>query len=271
MTITRPIANTVKASLLVLALAATLVAGNAPRPAAAADVAAAAQKPAVTSPIANKTRVQQAVTTVTQAQRGEGVIRITTRICGTAKNWQSIAAANNITPPVYLVMLGQNVSVACAAGPVAPPPPAPAQAPVAATAGDGWTHPVPGRCPSTNHGYGGGAYLAGRDGYLHQGQDFGAASGTPIHAIGTGQITSAGYHGGAGNQVIQQIGPVTVKYNHLSSFRRTGGWVVAGEVIGYVGSTGRSTGPHLHLEVWSGGRHTDPLAFLASVGVNARC
>lgn len=128
-----------------------------------------------------------------------------------------------------------------------------------------WFHPVPGVC--RGHG-GGGDFHAPRSGYLHQGIDLPAGYGTPIRAVGGGYIVSAGYHGSAGNQVQERIGNTVWKYNHLSSFRRTGGWVYPGEVIGYVGATGRATGAHLHLELWvDGWNNLNPADWLWGAGV----
>jgi len=87
----------------------------------------------------------------------------------------------------------------------------------------------------------------------HKGVDFGAPTGTPIRAAADGIVTFArlGYNGGFGNMVIisHQNGTETV-YGHMSKLGTTpGAKVEAGDIIGYVGSTGRSTGPHLHFEV----------------------
>lgn len=87
----------------------------------------------------------------------------------------------------------------------------------------------------------------------HLGTDFGAATGTPVKATGDGVVVSAGYQGGYGNVVVlrHQNGYLT-KYGHLSRFAkgtRRGKRVSQGQVIAYVGSTGLSTGPHLHYEV----------------------
>lgn len=199
--------------------------------------------------------------------RGEGIISMTKRTCGSSSTWQANAAANGITQSSgWLVLFGKTYDINCAASPAQPAAQQPQpQAPAASS--QVWFHPVPGHCPSTNTGYGGGAYWAGRSYGHHQGQDFAAGNGTPIHAIGGGTITYAGYSGGAGNQIQMRIGNLTIKYNHLSSFRRTGGWVSPNEVIGYVGATGNATGPHLHLEVWP---LQNPVNFLGSVGVS-RC
>lgn len=87
----------------------------------------------------------------------------------------------------------------------------------------------------------------------HKGVDFGAPTGTPIRAAADGTVTFArlGYNGGFGNMVIisHKNGTETL-YAHMSKLGTTpGAKVDAGDVIGYVGSTGRSTGPHLHFEV----------------------
>nr|WP_295658691.1 M23 family metallopeptidase [Polymorphobacter sp.] len=95
---------------------------------------------------------------------------------------------------------------------------------------------------------------------LHQGTDFGAAMGSPIMAAAAGKVTFAGWHGGHGNyvQILHHPGLMTA-YAHMSKFAVKPGTVVAqGQVIGYVGSTGLSTGPHLHYEVWVNQKPVDP-------------
>ena len=95
---------------------------------------------------------------------------------------------------------------------------------------------------------------------LHQGTDFGAAWGSPIMAAAAGKVTFAGWHGGHGNymQVLHRPGLMTA-YGHMSRFAvRPGTMVAQGQVIGYVGSTGLSTGPHLHYEVWVNNQPVDP-------------
>jgi murein DD-endopeptidase MepM/ murein hydrolase activator NlpD len=93
----------------------------------------------------------------------------------------------------------------------------------------------------------------------HTGLDFAAASGTPIHALASGTITETGFAGAYGNRTIQTLEDGTqVWYCHQTSFTaETGDRVTAGEVIGSVGSTGNSTGPHLHLEIRPPGGSTD--------------
>ena len=97
---------------------------------------------------------------------------------------------------------------------------------------------------------------------MHTGVDFGAPQGTPIHAAGDGVIYQAGRESGFGNTiVIQHSGKYKTLYGHMRGFAagiRAGVHVNQGQVIGYVGSTGRSTGPHLHYEVRVDDRPTNP-------------
>jgi len=97
----------------------------------------------------------------------------------------------------------------------------------------------------------------------HLGVDYAAPTGTPIRAVGSGRVTMAGWHGGGGKTVkISHNSMYQTSYLHLSRFApglRAGSRVNQGQVIGYVGSTGLSTGPHLHFEFWHSGRVVDPL------------
>jgi len=98
---------------------------------------------------------------------------------------------------------------------------------------------------------------------LHTGADIPAPSGTPIHAAGDGIVIYTGDYGAYGNVVIiDHGGGYTTLYAHQSKVAAAeNDKVKAGDVIGYVGSTGWSTGPHLHFEVRVNGNPTDPLAF----------
>ncbi|WP_296252193.1 peptidoglycan DD-metalloendopeptidase family protein [Pseudomonas sp. UBA4194] len=97
----------------------------------------------------------------------------------------------------------------------------------------------------------------------HKGVDYAAPRGTPIKAAGDGKVTLAGRRGGYGNTVIIQHGnSYTTLYGHMQGFAKgikTGGSVKQGQVIGYIGTTGLSTGPHLHYEFQVNGVHVDPL------------
>lgn len=96
---------------------------------------------------------------------------------------------------------------------------------------------------------------------LHAGVDFGAGWGTPIRATADGVVAYAGRHGGHGNYVrLEHGGGLATGYAHMSSIAAWAGTRVrAGQVIGYVGSTGLSTGPHLHYEMYRNGRTINPL------------
>jgi murein DD-endopeptidase MepM/ murein hydrolase activator NlpD len=103
-----------------------------------------------------------------------------------------------------------------------------------------------------------------RWGRMHEGIDLGAAYGTPIAAAGAGTVIYAGWLGGYGNlTVIDHGGGLSTAYGHQSHIGVVvGQQVTQGEIIGNVGSTGHSTGPHLHFEVRVDGRAVDPLGYL---------
>jgi murein DD-endopeptidase MepM/ murein hydrolase activator NlpD len=104
-----------------------------------------------------------------------------------------------------------------------------------------------------------------RWGRMHEGIDIAAAAGTPIRAAAAGTVIYAGWLGGYGNLVvIDHGGGVATAYGHQSGIAvGTGAPVAQGQVIGYVGSTGHSTGPHLHFEVRVNGVPQDPLGYLS--------
>lgn len=99
---------------------------------------------------------------------------------------------------------------------------------------------------------------------MHSGVDMGGPTGQPIWAAKEGRVIFAGRKGGYGNAVIiQHEGNVATLYAHLSGFQTSeGDWVDQGEVVGLMGSTGWSTGPHLHFEVRIDGVPKDPVLFL---------
>jgi murein DD-endopeptidase MepM/ murein hydrolase activator NlpD len=107
-----------------------------------------------------------------------------------------------------------------------------------------------------------------RWGTLHPGDDLAGPYGSAILAATDGCIESASYDGGYGNRIlIRDWDGTETLYGHMSSFVRTSGCVKAGTVIGREGSTGFSTGPHLHFEVHIHGVAIDPLPFMAARGV----
>ena len=98
---------------------------------------------------------------------------------------------------------------------------------------------------------------------MHTGVDWAAPLGTPIYASGNGIIEKVGWESGYGKYVrIRHSNGYETAYGHMTAFARStqpGARVRQGQVIGYVGSTGLSTGPHLHYEILVNGRFVDPL------------
>lgn len=130
---------------------------------------------------------------------------------------------------------------------------------------DQWVLPVAGYRLSA--GFGDSSYLWDSG---HSGLDFAAPSGTPIVSIAHGTVTAAGYSGNCGYMTMVRLDDGTdLMYCHQSSYVvDVGDEVNPGELIGYVGSTGHATGPHLHLEVRpGGGASVDPYAALVAHGV----
>ena len=248
---------------VILAVAYEKTSAHASSPAAASQTAAAVASV-----------WEGALTTAADVQAtaapGEGVIRIVTRVCGSAGNWQAVAAANNITPPTYLVLLGQRLTVSCSAllgqSTMGEAQPESSDAP-----SSGWANPAPGSCITDTYGW------HNWRGYVHQGTDIGAGQGAPIRAAAGGQVTRAGWiWSGYGISVTIGHGDWTTHYAHLSRAAvSVGQWVAAGQVIGYAGSTGQVTGPHLHFEVASRpgvlGAQVDPVPFMAARGVELGC
>jgi murein DD-endopeptidase MepM/ murein hydrolase activator NlpD len=100
---------------------------------------------------------------------------------------------------------------------------------------------------------------------FHPGLDISADYGTPVLATADGTIENAGLSGNYGNMVVVDHGfGITTKYGHLSRIAvGSGQQIKRGDILGYVGSTGRSTGPHLHYEIWMNGHLTNPMTLLA--------
>ena len=97
----------------------------------------------------------------------------------------------------------------------------------------------------------------------HNGVDYAAKRNTPVQASGDGVISYVGYKGGYGRTVeIKHGGNIKTLYAHLEKFNKrsqVGSKVKQGEIIAYVGDSGRATGPHLHFEFWQGTKRTDPV------------
>jgi len=179
-------------------------------------------------------------------------------------------ATVDVPPPANVELMGTLTQGLAEANKPSPrPPPAPARAsrdrapavepPVAP--GPQFARPSDGALTSV---YG------RRWGRLHAGIDLAAGSGSPIRAAAAGTVSSAGTEGGYGRtvRVVHPDGTMTV-YAHMSQLLvSTGQRVEAGEQIGQEGSTGRSTGSHLHFEVRVDGAPVDPLAWLRARGVS---
>jgi murein DD-endopeptidase MepM/ murein hydrolase activator NlpD len=102
---------------------------------------------------------------------------------------------------------------------------------------------------------------------LHSGRDYAVPCGTPVYAAAPGDIISAGWGGGYGNRIVIDHGYISgvglaSTYNHLTRFVRTGGHVSRGQLIAYSGTTGTSTGCHLHFETLENGSFVDPRKWL---------
>ena len=97
----------------------------------------------------------------------------------------------------------------------------------------------------------------------HNGVDYAAPTGSPVRATGSGSVEFAGVRNGCGKEIVlKHTNDYSTRYCHLSKFEskvKKGKKVMQGQVIGYVGSTGLATGPHLHYEFKIGNRHTDPV------------
>jgi murein DD-endopeptidase MepM/ murein hydrolase activator NlpD len=109
-----------------------------------------------------------------------------------------------------------------------------------------------------------GSFGEARPGHMHAGIDISVPEGTPIRAADSGQVALMGWVGGYGNYTcVQHTGSLSTCYAHQSSFATSNGAHVSqGQVIGYSGNTGNSTGPHLHFETRVGGSPVDPMGYL---------
>lgn len=124
--------------------------------------------------------------------------------------------------------------------------------------------PLPSSCTKVTSGYGNRMHPTLHVYKMHTGIDISAPNGTSIYAAGAGTVIYAGWLSAYGNAVIiNHGGGVTTLYGHMSSIAASSGAVVsAGDTIGYVGSTGYSTGNHLHFEVRENGSHVNPWNYL---------
>ncbi|WP_350349071.1 M23 family metallopeptidase [Agromyces sp. G08B096] len=140
-----------------------------------------------------------------------------------------------------------------------------------AVASSGWARPAAGRITD---GFGPREVICGGGGCsggYHYGYDIGTGCGAPIYAANSGVVTIAGYTGTYGNYVkINHGGGISTGYAHIREggiLVGNGQWVDAGQHIAWSGTTGASTGCHLHFEVWNGGTRINPGPFMADRGV----
>lgn len=133
----------------------------------------------------------------------------------------------------------------------------------------GWTLPLPAGSYTVSSRYGMRVHPIYGGATLHAGLDLAAPEGTPVGAVGAGTVTFAGTAGGYGLLVVVDHGDVQTAYAHLSAITVSRGQPVqGGQLLGGVGSTGYSTGNHLHLEVRLPSGTTDPVVWLRQRGLD---
>ena len=133
----------------------------------------------------------------------------------------------------------------------------------------GYVCPIAGCGGRFTSGFGHRSSPGGIGSTSHKGNDFATPIGTPLRAVHSGTVIAVGWYGGFGMRVeIALGGGTSVIYGHMSAFSATVGEKVSpGEVIGYSGNTGNSTGPHLHFEVHVGGVAVDPGPWMRARGI----
>lgn len=190
-------------------------------------------------------------------------------------NRETIGADPALIHPGLKLALGKKAGASTAESSSAPAPrkaaPAPAKTaePAAqpAAPASGFVLPVSGTGVGTGYKVPGGMWSSG----YHTGVDFVVPTGTSLKAVGKATVVSAGWAGAYGNQVVLDLGDGHyAQYGHLSSLSvSTGQSVTAGQEVGLSGTTGNSTGPHLHFEIRTSpeyGSDVDPMAYLRSHG-----
>lgn len=198
----------------------------------------------------NLDRLDASATSAQQAQR---VAQLRARAAAELRASRSRRLAADASQQGAVAPVEPDVPAADVAGPAA------AATPQDAPAGPAVARPANGPVTSP---------FGWRWGRLHPGIDIGAAYGSPIRAVAAGTVVASYDPGGYGNVIHETLADGTVLvYAHMSRIARSGGLVQAGDIIGYVGSTGHSTGPHLHLEVRLGDRPIDPRPWLQVRGI----
>ncbi|HEX6870839.1 MAG TPA: peptidoglycan DD-metalloendopeptidase family protein [Micromonosporaceae bacterium] len=210
-------------------------------------------------------------------QRGDWLAAIASRLCGNPNRWPQIYRANPAIKDPDLIYVGQRLLVPCATtgrtdsrasrSTTTRTNSSTARSAPAKSTTDSWVHPLPGSRLTDCWG-------AGRN---HKGIDLARPTGTPIRAAAAGTITQAGWlWSGYGISVVVRHGNgVYTHYAHMSrEIVAVGASVRTGQTIGYVGTTGQVTGPHLHFEVGLGGvlgHQVNPAPYLRARGVSIGC
>jgi murein DD-endopeptidase MepM/ murein hydrolase activator NlpD len=217
----------------------------------------------VTRSAAPTPEVRAAAVSTYTVVRGDTLGAIARRFCGSVSRYPNLAAASGIRNP-NLIFPGQKITLSCGARVTKASRNSTRSTPAVTSA---WASPLAGINLTSCYGP--------RWGSMHQGLDMSARTGTPIRAVVAGRVKAAGWNwGGYGISVLVDHGNNTLThYAHMSrDIVGTGQWVKKGQSIGYVGSTGDSTGPHLHFEVWKGmWGQVDPAPQLRSHGVRVGC
>jgi len=189
---------------------------------------------------------------------------------GTKGGWQAIYAENKsvIGDNPNLIYPKQVFAMPASTTKAAPQATALKAAPAAKEVAQGWVKPVSGNV-TTGYKASGSAWASGQ----HTGIDFHATTGTVVKAVHDGTVVKAGWGGSYGNEIVIKHAPgVYTQYAHLSSINvKVGAKVSTGRMIGLSGSTGNTTGPHLHFEVRTGtayGTDINPVSFMEDKGVS---
>ncbi|MFT7579809.1 MAG: murein DD-endopeptidase MepM/ murein hydrolase activator NlpD [Myxococcota bacterium] len=183
---------------------------------------------------------------------GDTLAAISVTVLNEGSRWRDIAALNGISNPSAL-RIGQVLQIPDADSAVVVPP-----APAGGQEDSGWRWPtdsqrVTSQCGTHVHPITG-------ETKQHRGLDIGASSGSNVYATRSGTVSFAGWPGGDGTAVyVDHAGGIEGRYAHCSSLVvSSGDKVTQSRVIAKVGSTGNSTGPHLHFEIRSGGATRNP-------------
>jgi biotin carboxyl carrier protein len=159
----------------------------------------------------------------------------------------------------------QPTPTATTVDPACPTDPTPSSGPAPV---NGWTVPMPKGAWTMTSPFGWRMHPVVHAMKLHTGVDLAAPNGTPVYSVANGTVKAAAPNDGYGNQVVVAHQGVDSAYNHLSVILvKAGQAVKAGQLVGKVGSTGMSTGNHLHFEIRTNGKPIDPVPFMRARGV----